>query len=824
MSAEAPSVDRPQSGVSRRSFVTWSAALGGGGALVASNAQFLGMPVKDSVAAAVEGIPDAKTVSNVCFVNCGSRCPIRLQVKDGQIVRCLPDDTGDDTLENRQIRACLRGRSIRNRVYSPNRVKRPLKRREGTARGEGKWDEISWDEALDLLAEKIKYTIDKYGNEAIYLQHGSGVLGAGIGESGPFGRLFNLLGGSLKRYGNYSYAQVATCTKFSYGENAEQGDKNEMPSNSFEDSLENSELVVMFGNNPQETRMSGGGILYTSQQLKRKGVKVIVIDPMYSETAMVLADQWIPIRPGTDTALVSAIVHVLISENLHDQEFLDKYVQGFDEEHMPEGIPAGNSYHSYIMGKGPDGIEKTPAWAASITGIPEDVIRKLAIEIGRAKPCAITQGWGPQRHMNGENQARAIYTLAAVTGNVGIVGGGTGGRDGWYWRINKTFPAGDNPVEATIPLYLWTDAVARGPELTATKDGIRGVEKLNVGIKFQLQYGGSKFAGQHGDIRKTLEILKDESLCEFIAVFEPMMTPSAEYADLVLPDTLGPERWDVGHSEYTGDMAYYMFHEKAIDPAFEIRDSYDVCVELAKRLGVEPAYSEGRTREDWAKWLVAETKKEHPEFPTWEELKEQRIYRYFNPEGAFIPLKKFREDPEGNPLTTPSGKIEIFSTELWDMAKTWTFENPAKGDKITALPEYMDTFESGEEAKTNTQYPLQCIGHHYKGRVHSTFANMEWLKEIHPQMLFINPIDAEERDIETGDTVEVWNDRGRVRTEAFVTPRIMPRVVSLPQGAWYKDENGVDVGGNINTLTNLHPTAYAKGNPQHTNLVQVVKA
>lgn len=138
MSTEAPSVDRPQRGVSRRSFVTWSAALGGGGALVASNAQFLGMPAKDSVAAAVEGIPDAKTVSNVCFVNCGSRCPIRLQVKDGQIVRCLPDDTGDDTLENRQIRACLRGRSIRNRVYSPNRVKRPLKRREGTARGEGK--------------------------------------------------------------------------------------------------------------------------------------------------------------------------------------------------------------------------------------------------------------------------------------------------------------------------------------------------------------------------------------------------------------------------------------------------------------------------------------------------------------------------------------------------------------------------------------------------------------------------------------------------------------------------------------------------------------
>ncbi|MGI5951461.1 MAG: DMSO/selenate family reductase complex A subunit [Brooklawnia sp.] len=807
----------------RRSFLKWSGAVAGTTALVGSTATMLNTPAVTHAAPA-EGMSDVdKTVWNVCFVNCGSRCPMRLQVKDGVIVRCLPENTGDDSLENRQLRACVRGRSIRNRVYSPDRVKTPLIRREGTERGAGQWDEISWDDALDLVAEKIKYTIEKYGNEAIYLQHGSGVLGGAIGEGGPYGRLFNLLGGSLKRYGNYSYAQVATCTKFSYGQYQDPGDPNEVPSNSFEDSVANSQLVVMFGNNPQETRMSGGGILYTSQFLKRKGVRTIVIDPMYSETAMVLADQWIPIKPGTDSALVSAIVHYLISNDLHDQEFCDKYVQGFDEDHMPEGIPANQSYRSYIMGQGPDGIEKTPAWAAPITGIPEQTITALAREIGNAKPCAITQGWGPQRHMNGENQARAIYTLAAVTGNVGINGGGTGGRDGSYWRSTKMFPAGDNPVQATIPLFIWTEAVLRGEELTATKDGIRGVDRLPVSIKFQLQYGGSKFAGQHSDINRTLEIMRDESLCEFVVVVENQMTPSAEYADLVLPDTLGPERWDIGHSEYCGDVAYYMFHEKAIEPGFEIRDSYDIAVELAKRLGVEQEYSMGRTREEWAQWLAAENASSHPGFPNWDELREVGVHRYATPENHVVPMRKFREDPEANPLTTPSGKIEIFSTELWEMAKTWTFEDQAKGDKITALPEYMDTFESAEEAKTNEQYPLQCIGHHFKGRVHSTFANLEWLKDIHPQRLFINPIDAETRGIESGDVVDIYNDRGRVRVPAFVTPRIIPGVVSLPQGAWYKDEDGVDVGGNINTLTTLHRTAYAKGNPQHTNLVQVIR-
>lgn len=218
----------------RRSFLKWSSAVAGSGALVGAALSFTGIPGVGSqkVAAAGDGMADAdRTVWSACVVNCGSRCPIRLQIKDGTVARVLPDNTGDDTLFNRQIRACVRGRNMRQRIYSPDRIKAPLKRREGTERGDGQWDEISWDEAFDLFAEKLKYTIDTYGNEAIFKVYGSGVWNAHLGTSGGWGRLFNLLGGYLGYYSNYSYSQIGTITRFHYG------NPDEQISNSFEDSI-----------------------------------------------------------------------------------------------------------------------------------------------------------------------------------------------------------------------------------------------------------------------------------------------------------------------------------------------------------------------------------------------------------------------------------------------------------------------------------------------------------------------------------------------------------------------------------------------------------
>ena len=809
------------SGPSRRSFLQWSAIAGASVGLVGcsnSNVQYSHTDDSGTLVPNGTGRLDVdKTVSSACIVNCGSRCPLRLQVKDGTVVRVLPDNTGDETLMNRNILACVRGRNMRERIYNPDRIKTPLLR-VGAKRSDGEFKAISWDEAIDLIVEKLRYTYDTYGPEAVYKNYGSGVWNALVAYSGGWHRLFNLLGGHLNYYGNYSYLQISQCTRYVYGSPDEQ------ISNSIEDCIDNSKLIVFWGNNPLETRMSGGGIAYTATRAKKAGVKIIVVDPRYSDTASLIADQWIPIRPGTDAALVAAMVHVMLSENLHDQAFLDKYCIGFDEQHMPEGAPKNASYRSYVEGKGEDGIEKTPEWAAQITGIPADTIRKFAREVATSTPVNINQGWGPQRHANGQNQANSIYLLACVTGNVGIPGGGTGGRDGYYWPLSQWLDDGTNPVETSISCYKWTDAIDHGPEMTALKDGVHGKDKLDVGIKFMVVYGSNMLSSQHGDINRTREILDDDTKCEFIVGMDNQMTASMKLCDLVLPDTTTAERWDLVPSEYTGELAYEIMVEQAIDPLYEARSSIEVTTEIAERMGIGEEFAHGKkTTEDWARDVHEMTRKDQPQFPTFDELRDMRVYRY-NPDEHVVPLKEFREDPEANPLETPSGKIELYSSQLAEMAKTWEFPDPLPGDRLTPIPEYVPTREGVEEARTNKKYPLQVIGHHYKSRTHSTYGNLSKNREAHPQKAWINIQDARKRGIANGDQIRIFNDRGTIQTQAFVSARIAPGVVSVPQGAWVEwDENGVDHGGAVNVLTSQHPTPLSKGNGQHTNLAQVEK-
>lgn len=815
----APPVPPVPTTVPRRSFLKWSAAAGGGAALVGAGAYFGGLPGVGpaSAATAASGLDVDRTVWSSCNVNCGSRCPLRMQVKDGRIVRVLPDDTGDDEIGTQQIRACVRGRSMRHRIYNPDRLKTPMRRRPGTRRGGGEWEEISWEEAYDEIAATIQRLIRDYGNESIYLNYGTGTLGGTITRSWPpsqtpIARLMNCVGGYLNHYGDYSAANIEQAAPYTFG--------SWIGSNSFDDA-KNSRLQVLFGNNPLETRMSGGGETFVTQRTRQdNGQRVIVIDPRYTDSAVSLADEWVPIRPGTDAALVAGMAHVMISEDLHDQDFLDTYCVGFDEEHLPEGIPAGSSYRSYILGDGPDGTEKTPAWAARITGIPASTIVRLAREIATSGPVHITQGWGPQRHANGENQARSIFVLAAMTGSIGVPGGGTGEREGSYGLPMANPFATTNPVETAISVFGWTDAIERGPEMTALADGVVGKERLDVPIKMIWQYAGNALVNQHADINRTIRLLEDDTRCELIVVIDNQMTVSARYADILLPDVSNAEQLDVVQQGSAGNMGYAIVADQVIDPLFDCRTVYEMCSGIAARLGVEKEFTEGRTQEDWVRQVVEDSREAVPGLPSFDELREMGVWKVKGE--SYIGLKDFRDDPVANPLTTPSGKIEIFSDRLWEMAKTW--ELP-EGDVITALPEYVATWEGAEEARTNAKHPLQCIGHHYKQRTHSSYGNVDWMQEAHPQVVWINTGDAADRRIANGDLVDVFNDRGRIRLPARVTARIAPGVVSVPQGAWYTpDAQGVDVGGSVNTLTSWHPTAIAKGNAQHTTLVEIVKA
>jgi anaerobic dimethyl sulfoxide reductase subunit A len=378
----------------------------------------------------------------------------------------------------------------------------------------------------------------------------------------------------------------------------------------------------------------------------------------------------------------------------------------------------------------------------------------------------------------------------------------------------------NNPVKTAIPVFLWTDAVLRGREMTALRDGIKGASALKAPIKFIWNFAGNALVNQHADIRRTRQILTDESLCEMIVVIEQVMTSSAAFADILLPAVSSLEENDFAlESGSSSDMAYVIFCQQAINPVGECRSVYDMCAGIAARLGIEKRFTEGKTRDQWLAYLLSESRQQLPDLPTsLKEAWQEGIYLKTVDSGPRIALKRFREDPDTHPLPTPSGKIEIFSDRLWRIGRQW--ELP-EDDQIPALPIFLPERE-GHLDLNKEQFPLQMITHHCKQRTHSTYGNVDWLKRVAPQQLWINPFDAGLRGIEHGDTVLVYNNRGRCIVSAKVTPRIMPGVVTLPQGAWFRaDTDGIDRGACANTLTSLHPSPLAKGNPHHSNLVEV---
>ena len=800
--------------VSRRTFVKGSALAGLGAAALGTGTLFACSPQAESAGTEGGGATEAadeRVVWGHCSVNCEGRCALRLHVSNDEVTWVESDNTGDDVYGDHQIRACLRGRSIRRWINHPDRLSYPMKR--VGKRGEGKFEEISWDEAYDLIAENYQRILDEYGPEAIWNHYASGVNASNIGSF--LSRFINMNGGCLGRYGSYSSAQISAALPYLYGKRA---------ANSNSD-IVNAKLVVMFGENSVETKAGGAGPTYHLEQaLEQGGAKVVVIDPRYSDTVATRADQWVPIRPGTDAALVDAIAHVLIEEDLVDHDFLATYCIGYDEDSMPESAQGQNkSYRSYIMGQGEDGVEKTPEWAEGITGIPADTIVELAREIGTAKPCAIYQGKGPQRQSNGEQTARAICMLPVLTGNVGISGGNTGSDlDGFYFSPFSV-PSDKNPVETSIATFTWTDAIDHGTEMTKLSHGVRGKDKLDVPIKMIFNYAGNTITNQHSDINRTHEILQDESKCEFIVVWETFMTDSAKYADVLLPDLMPVEQPNFVSNDYAGNMGFIIMGEPVTSPKFERRTLYTDLREIAKRMGNEEKFTEGRDEEAWLKYCYEEACKEDADLPSYDEMKQMGVYRRKDPDGHQVALKDFRDDPEANPLKTPSGKIEIYSEQLAEIADTWEL---AEGDIIHPLPVYTPGAEGWDDPLRET-YPLQMPGYHYKARAHSSYGCIDILKQANPQELWMNPLDATERGIKDGDTVQVFNDRGTVEIVAKVTPRIMPGVVSMGQGAWHDADmsgNKVDKGGCINTLTSLRPTPLAKANPQHTNLVEVKKA
>lgn len=738
---------------------------------------------------------DKRIIQTTGLNNCGGCCLINVHLNDKEIVK-ITTETPVESGEEIPLCACMKGLNYHKTFLGPDRLLYPMKRIG--RRGEGRFQRISWKEAVDTITSEWIRIRDTYGPGSRYVSYATGMSGV---LSGPAmaKRLLALDGGYLNRYNSYSTACISQATALMYGTT---------DTGSSLESWLSSELIILWGHNPAETRFDCATMHYL-RKAKEKGIPIVVIDPRKSKTVQQLDAEWIPVRPATDAALQDAMAYVIYENGLHDQEFLDRCCLGFDEKHMPGGIDPSECYLDYMLGE-KDGIAKTPEWAELITGVPAETIRNLAIRYAKAKPAALIQGYGAQRHAYGEQGARGAILLACMTGNVGIWGGWSAGNG--YCRVHETpvFPIGVNPFPMSIPAYTWTEAVVRGHEMTVL-DGVKGGEQLPCDIKMIVNLAGNCLINQHGDINCTAEILSDTSKCEFIVCSDLFLTASAKFADILLPGVSPLERNDISMPWQYGE--FLGFARQVVEPLGESRLEYDWLAEVAEGLGLSKEFTEGRSAGEWLHHLYNDLRLKETELPPYEEFSRGGVFRYRNTPPV-IAFEQQVLDPINHPFPTESGKIEIFAPKVY---------RTEYRDFFPAIPRYVEPPE-GVSDPLSAKYPLQLIGWHTGRRTHSTHDNNSDLRKAEPQQLYIHPKDANARELHDGETVLVLNDRGKIRVSIKITDNIMPGVTALAQGAWYApDKTGVDTAGCINTLTSLRPTPYARGNPQHTNLVEVRK-
>ena len=766
-----------------------------------------------------------------CAIDCPGRCPLELHLCDGELAQVSANKTAP---------ACHRGLSMRAWANSPDRLMWPL-RRVGP-RGSAQFERVTWDEALDEIADRLACIRREHGNESIYLAY---TTGQSCTTADPFERLMNCFGGFLDHYNNYSNPQISTMVRSMYGPGAL------YPGGSELDAAADARLVLVFGASPAETGTGRatwhGAWDRVVEQVGERGGRIVMVDPRRNGSIPKRKGSdgetvsWLPINPGTDGALAAALLHELaFVHNALDWDFLREHCIGFTDETLPEhrrGL--GLSVMDYLRGTGYDHVAKTPAWAAAITGVTADDIRELAAQLASARPAFIMQGWGPQRRSNGVMASGMIMMLAAALGQVGLPGTNNGMNVAWGGGFLTRVSAGENHVPFRIPAYRFLDAVENGGALGA-REGVRGLPEadsqderatdsvqhqdhaahLPCSIKAIICHGGNCLTNQHGDVNRAHRVLGDPSKCELILNVDVEFTDSARYADIVLPDLFRMEQESAMDADAWGRRIAVSTGE--LGARFERRGVWEACCDLAKRWGIEDAFTEGRTEGEWIRHLYEGDRERSTGLPTFDRLLEDGLAWRADRAEPFVALADWRRDPDAHPLDTPSGKIELFSEQLAAAAEALR-GTPDEG-AITPIPTYMPEWGPAEfaveQAKPACEQPLRVFGFHSVARIHSSWGNVPAVSRRVPQVISVNPADADARGIATGDLVEASNRFGTLRLPAHVTDDVIAGTIVMPQGAWWQAEDAgadpVDIGGCINTLTTSRPSPLAFGNPQHT--------
>lgn len=741
---------------------------------------------------------------------------VRPVVKGGKIVACLPFEHDYAPSMNLQGLAEL--------PYSSARIRYPMVRegylKNGSAsreqRGRDKWVRVTWDQALDLAAKEIKRVYDTYGPSAVYgSSYGWYSTGKVVAATPCQHRFLNLMGGFIGRRNSYSTAAINTIMPYVVGT----GDPR---CTSWDVVVKNSERVVLWGCDPLVTNDIDW---YTTihnyagyfRALKKKGTKTFSVNPIMTDTAEYLGSEWIAPNPGTDVAMMAAMIYELESSGKADHAFLEKYTYGWPQ------------LRAYIFG-GEDGVKKTPEWAEKICGVPAARIRSFAHELQEHRTMLMF-GWGIQREDFGEQPHWMMVALASVLGQIGLPGGGFGTNyhysSGGSPLSNAPFmpqiPSNVKPVHPSklpwkgskvLPVAAISDCLLH-PGKTVDYDG----KKVTFpDVHLLMWTGGNPFA-HHPDTNQVARAFRKP---DTVIVTDYVWTATARHADIVFPACTAFEHPDITNIGTYSNDGFIAMHQ-TIEPQWESKTDYEIFSLLAKKLGIEKEYTEGLDVMGWVKRLYNQTKKmgdangtPMPDFDTfWK--KGYLLFDVSEKNRNYVMFEDFRKDPEKNRLSTESGKIQLYSPKIASY----------KYDDCKPHPTYFVATEG--VAHATRDYPLALMACKSRYRMHSQLdcTNARSRAAIEDrEPLWINPKDAKARGIRNGDLVLVQSRRGKVLVGALITERIIPGVVVLHHGAWYNPtqtaQGEVDVRGNSNTLVLDKPTSkLARGNLASTANVQV---
>lgn len=742
--------------LSRRHFLQALAAAGaisalpGGYLMPGRGANLLAQEIDDNakIRGGYAGDGAYEIFQNACPRNCYDTCAIKSYVKDGvlQFIEGAEQSTFTDG------GLCVKGYAYPRTVYSPDRIKYPMKQ---VGRGSGNWQRISWDEAMETIAQKILEMKAKDGN----------MLGMALTKySGNFGITHYGVEGMMSSLG-YTTRFVGTPC-WPAGIDAQNYDMGDMWCNDPEDMV-NSKYIIIWGANPAYCSIHS--MKYVTQA-KARGAKVVVIDPVFTQTAA-KGDEYWQINSGEDGALALGMARHLIDLDLVDRDWVQKNGHGYDE------------FERYLK----DNI--TVEWAAEKSGIPVDALKQVAEEFATAKPATIWIGYGMQRHVNGGQNVRAIDALVAMTGNVGKAGGGARYGHLYTWGFNYHAMTHDKPagsvgfVGETGPMGEF-DTGANKQEAQYT-DRALNINKIAQEIldtnepPVRLLWVANKnVLSQDFDRNKIEEAFKK---LELIVAVDLFFNQTVELADIVLPTVTPFEDWTVNVSYW---HYWLSLNEQAIQPLFESKSDIEIASALSAKLNnLQAGSCTFPTEIDSKEWMEKEFNDGIYQLfgiKSWEDLRNGPVKAQVNP-AAWSDLQ----------FKTPSGKYE-FKSEL------------AAEHGHTALPSYKE----GRAAYA----PYRLLTPHAKYSLHSQFQNVDWMADYNPEpFVYLNPQLGAQKGIVNGDWVRVFNEVGEERLRAKLTDNV-PADALLMYEAWFGKKQKFNVN-NLVDDTSSDMGKYKTGSP-----------